>query len=387
MSTRHLGMSEEELTRRRAVWTAREIEQQPRAWRRTQELLDGRSARIHAFLQPLLNRDDQRIILTGAGSSAYIGECLAPQLSRTLNRSVEAIATTDLVSGPRDYLRRALPTLLVSFGRSGNSPESIAALDVADQCVEDCHHLIITCNEQGMLYRRAAEGARSLPLLLPEETHDRSFAMTSSFSSMLLAGTLALARPEPQRRDMVEALARAGEHVLSRYAPLVRELAACRHERAVFLGSKGMHGLAREASLKLMELTDGKVVTLAESPLGFRHGPKTIINAATLVFVFLSNDALTRRYDLDLAAELRRDARAGRIISIGAQPGAAGAGADDWVLPELQFATDAEMMPALVMFAQLYAFQRSLLEGNAPDSPSASGTVNRVVQGVTIHHL
>jgi tagatose-6-phosphate ketose/aldose isomerase len=385
MRAHHLGFDEAELSRRGALWTAREIEQQPRAWRRTQEVLREQSSRIDAFLKPLLALDDLRIILTGAGSSAYIGDCLAPQLSRMLNRRVEAIATTDLVSGPRDYLLRHPPTLLVSFGRSGNSPESIAAVEAADRCVERCHHLIITCNADGQLYRRGAEGPHALALLLPEETHDRSFAMTSSFSSMLLAGGLALLPRDG--RDAVTPLAAAGERVLSQYAPLLRELAARAHARVVFLGSKGLRGLAHEASLKLMELTDGAVVTLAESPLGFRHGPKTIIDDGTLVLVFLSNDAHTRRYDLDLAEELRRDARASRVITVGTQPERTRPPEDHWLLPEVALALDAEWMPALVMFPQLYAFHRALQLGNSPDNPSASGTVNRVVQGVTIHSL
>jgi tagatose-6-phosphate ketose/aldose isomerase len=383
MSAAHLDIPEAELQRLRAVWTAREIEQQPRAWLRTAQVLRDQSAQLNGFLKPLLAMARLRIILTGAGSSAYIGQCLAAQLSRTLNRHVEAIATTDLVSGPHDYLRAELPTLLVSFGRSGNSPESLAAVQTTAHLVKHCYQLIITCNAQGQLYQRCADDPRSLALLLPEETHDRSFAMTSSFTCMLLAGRMALSGPMPG--DPMPALSAAGMRVLSQYAPAMRELALQHHARVVFLGSKGMQGLAREAALKLMELTDGAVVTLADSPLGFRHGPKTIINDDTLVFLFESNDPLTRRYDLDLAHELRRDARAKRVISISTQSDPACPPQDQMLLPELAGADEMDLMPAFVMFAQLYAFQRALQMGNSPDSPSASGTVNRVVQGVTIH--
>ena len=385
MNAQHLGIEEAELSLRRATWTAREIQQQPRAWRSTLDILRNQSATIDSFLQPLLRDARLRIILTGAGSSAYIGQCMAPQLSRALGRCVEAIATTDLVSGPHDYLLPTVPTLLVSFGRSGNSPESIAAVDLATQLVEHCHQLVITCNEQGELYRRCADDPRCLALLLPEETHDRSFAMTSSFSCMLLAGVLALSGPINE--NAVAPMAAAGARVLSLYAPLLKALAAQNHARVVFLGSNGLQGLAREASLKLMELTDGAVVTLADSPLGFRHGPKTVINAHTLVVVFLSNDPLTRRYDLDLAQELRNDARAQRILTIGTQPDSRANSTDQLLLPELSAAIDTDLMPAYVMFAQLYAFYRALHLGNSPDSPSVSGTVNRVVQGVTIHSI
>ena len=385
MSVQFLGLAEQDLNRQRAIWTAREIEQQPLAWQRTLDIVQARSAALSGFLNPLLGIEGIRIILTGAGSSAYIGQCLQPQLLSTLNRRVEAIATTDLVSGPSDYFQPEVPTLLVSFGRSGNSPESVAAVQAADTVVDRCHQLIITCNAAGDLYRRCANDARYLSILLPEETHDRSFAMTSSFSSMLLAGHLALSGQ--MQPSAVASIAAAGMRVLSLYGPMLQALAQQKHARVVFLGSKGLQGLANEASLKLMELTDGAVVTLANSPLGFRHGPKTVINDNTLVFVFLSNDRLTRRYDQDLVNELRGDARARRIVTIGTRLDIQSDAADQMLLPELSGASDTELMPAFVMFAQLYAFHRALQLGNSPDSPSASGTVNRVVQGVTIHSL
>ena len=172
MAVHYLGLSEQFLDAHGARRTAHEIAQQPEACQQTQALLSAERGRIDAFLKPLLAIDDLRIILTGAGTSAYVGQCLAPELLRTLGKRVEAIATTDLVSGPRDYLQRQVPTLLVSFARSGGSPESVAATMLADQCLERCYHLIITCNPDGELYRRALGDPARLAVLLaiePEE--------------------------------------------------------------------------------------------------------------------------------------------------------------------------------------------------------------------------
>src|SRR5438128_4695066 len=77
-------------------WTLREIRQQPDTLRATQGLLARDQAAIERFVAPLLARPELRIVLTGAGTSAFIGESLAPWLSRALGRSVEAIATTDI---------------------------------------------------------------------------------------------------------------------------------------------------------------------------------------------------------------------------------------------------------------------------------------------------
>ncbi|MFV0625300.1 SIS domain-containing protein [Sphingomonas sp. ac-8] len=360
------------------TWTQREIEQQPHTLRATQALLRDQQAAIEAFLAPLLARPDLRIVLTGAGTSAFIGECLAPVLSRTLDRCVEAIATTDIVSSPDLYLRADEPTLLVSFGRSGSSPESVAAVDLLDAHVRDAHHLIVTCNAEGQLAGRA--GARAYVLVLPEETHDRAFAMTSSFSAMMLAALSSLGGIAAMEAR-VPAIADAVADVLARAEPVVAALAQRDFQRVVYLGSGPFKGLAREAALKLMELSDGAVVTAFDTPLGFRHGPKTIITERTLAVVFLSNDPLTRRYDEDLVAELRADGRCGAVVVIAARD-------DETVqiaVPGLSGAADADLLFPFIVPAQLFGLNVSLRLGLTPDTPNASGTVNRVVQGVRIH--
>ncbi len=381
--TTHLELGETALNRAGALWTAREIAQQPASWLRTLDMLRDHAASIAGFLGPLLARPDLRIILTGAGSSAFIGECLAPLLLRRLDRRVEAIATTDLLSGPGQYLQRDVPTLLVSFGRSGSSPESVAVVDLSERLLRECHQLVFTCNEQGTLYQRCRGRARSLAILLPPETHDQSFAMTSSFTAMMLAASLAF----DAESVGVAQVARATQALLAEHNAPLRALAAEGYSRVVYLGSNGFKALAREAALKLMELSDGKVIAAFDSPLGFRHGPKTIVTDDTLVFVFVSNDPYTRRYDLDILRELRTDGRAGKIIGITAQGGDSTGQGEYLHVAGFAQAPDGELYFPYVVCAQLYAFHRSLALGNTPDQPSNSGTVTRVVHGVTIHSL
>ena len=384
----HLQMEEGALQRAGALHTAREIEQQPASWERTGALIAAQRAQIDAFLAPLLARADLRIILTGAGSSAFIGESLAPTLSRKLGREVLAIATTDLLSGPREYLLPDLPTLLVSFGRSGGSPESLAVVDLAEQLLTECHQLVITCNERGALYQRCGGRARSLALLMPPETHDESFAMTSSFTSMMLAALLALdAGAAEQRIRSIARLTAGARSTLSLHHDRLRSLAGESYSRVVYLGSNALRAIARESALKLLELTDGRVVACHDSPLGFRHGPKTIVTGDTLLVMLMSNDPYTRRYDLDLLQELRSDRRAAAVVAISAAARDAAADGLCLQLPDLEGASDSELAFPYVVCAQLYAFHRALQLGNRPDQPSVSGTVSRVVRGVTIHPL
>jgi tagatose-6-phosphate ketose/aldose isomerase len=311
----YLGHAQAELETAGGLWTAREISQQPAVWPKIETLLNGGAGALRAFLRPLLDRKDLRIILTGAGTSAFIGECLAPALKRSTQLRVEAIPNTDLVGSPDSWLEAGVPTLLVSFARSGNSPESLAALNLAEQLVKDRHHLILTCNPDGDLYRRGAQLANAQVLLLPEETNDRGFAMTSSFTGMILAASLAF---DPVSMDRTDVLSRWAAGILDRQVPYIAELARAGFERVVYLGGQEFKGLAREAALKMLELSDGRIVALAETPLGFRHGPKTIVNSKTLVVIFLSNDPYARQYEIDLLQELRGDAVAARVVALSA---------------------------------------------------------------------
>jgi tagatose-6-phosphate ketose/aldose isomerase len=381
----YLGLTESALDQLGGLWTAREIMQQPAMLRETQALLMARRAEIEAFLQPLLALPTLRVILTGAGTSAFIGECLAPVLATRLGRRVEAIPTTDLVCAPQLYFEADTPTVLVSFGRSGNSPESVAAVELADRLVKDLHHLVITCNAEGALAAYARK-SRGLTVQLPEATHDRGFAMTSSFSCMTYAA-LAVFSGIVALDARVDAIARATGQVIDNYAAVLQAATTEGYERVVYLGSHIFQGLARESGLKLLELTNGALVTMFDSPLGFRHGPKTIVNSRTLIVVFFSNNAYTRSYDVDLLGELQRDNDAARVIAITAQDGVGLAKSDELSVLGLETADDAELLFPYIVAPQIFAFFESLRLGLRPDKPNTSGTVNRVVQGVRIHEL
>ena len=360
------------------TWTLREIRQQPTTLRATQGVLAAQRVEIEAFLKPLLAMQELRIVLAGAGTSAFIGGCLAATIRSITGRCVEAIPTTDIVSAPNLYLQPELPTLLVSFGRSGNSPESIAAIELANAHVRQVHHLVITCNPDGALAKAA--GPHAYSVVLPEATHDRGFAMTSSFSAMTYAA-LAIFTGIETFETRIEPIASAVADVVEKAEQRSAALSRRGFKRVVYLGSGPFQALAREAALKLLELTDGALVTMFDSTLGFRHGPKTIVNQDCLVVVFMSNHPLTRAYDLDMVEELRSDGVAGEVLTISAQP----ASGDAVEIRGLERADDIDLLFPYIVPAQLFALHSSLQQGLDPDSPNKAGTVSRVVQGVRIH--
>jgi tagatose-6-phosphate ketose/aldose isomerase len=365
--------------------TAREIAQQPDVWREAERIVASRRDDIDAFLRPLMDRPDLRIILMGAGTSAFAGEILAPALSRRTGHRVDAVATTDVVSNPRNYFDDDGPTLLVSFARSGNSPESVAATELADRLLPECHHLVLTCDRDGRLYERHARAEGSAVLLMPEAANDQGFAMTSSFTSMTLAAWLVLGAV-PNSDALVGRLAAAAEKMLATRQEDIRRLASSGYKRVVFLGSGPLKGLAHESSLKLLELTAGEIVTYFESPLGFRHGPKSILDDRTLAILYVSGDEHTRKYDLDLLAELKRSMPSGSVIAVSGTD----AGTDDpgfWLVEGVEGVDDAALALPFVVVAQLLGLCFSLELGYTPDNPFPNQEVNRVVQGVSIHPL
>ena len=366
----YLLIDDAELKAKDSYWTAREIAGQPALWRATGRAVAAGQGALDDWLRPLLARADLRIVLTGAGSSAFIGETLAPWLRGRLRRRVEAIGSTELVAAPAQYLAEDLPTLLISFARSGDSPESLAAIELADQMLGQCHHLLLTCNPDGGLARAAEGRAERFCLLLPDGAHDQSFAMTGSFSSML-AACASIFTPDA---DQLEQAARLAETLIAEQAAAVRELARADFTRLVTLGAGSLLGAAREIALKCLELSAGRVVALADSPLGFRHGPKSVVDQATLIVQLRSADPAVAAYDRDLYHELIRDDRAFAVVALTAgRLGARIAPDDIWL-----------SLPCLV-HGQMLAFYKALALGVAADNPCPGGQVNRVVQGVRIY--
>ncbi|MCW0413872.1 SIS domain-containing protein [Xanthomonas sacchari] len=364
--------------------TAREIAQQPALWRTLAQDLAQAGDRLQAFLGDRLADPNQRVLFTGAGSSGFIAEMVADAINAQWPAEVRAVHTTSLLTHPALYLQRARPTLLVSFGRSGSSPESVAAVERVRSDVDDARFLDITCNADGELARRGAGRADTCTLLMPPASCDRAFAMTSSLTCMLLAALSVFDRaPWDARSARLQRLAELADRGLTQWDGAVAALAQRPFARVIYLGSGPLEALAREAALKVLELTAGRVLALANTPLGFRHGPKSTLDRSTLVVMLRSVQPLARRYEQDLLDELRRDGVAGQVLAIG--PHADIGAGDDHTLAVAGL-DDPWLAPLWLGFAQLFALQRSAALGLTPDNPFPDGTVNRVVQGVTIHH-
>ena len=367
--------------------TRTEILQQPALWAALANRLAQQQAELDAFLGHWLREPSHQVIFTGAGSSGFIADMVAAHINAQWPANVCAVHTTSLLTHPQLYLQRNRPTLLVSFGRSGSSPESVAAVALVRDCVTVTRFIDITCNAEGELARLGKQHADTCTVLMPPERCDRAFAMTSSLTCMLLAAlTLFENAPWPTRLARLHDLAKACWQALTDWDAPLRALAQQPYARVIYLGSGPLEAAAQEAALKLLELTAGRVVAVANTPLGFRHGPKSLLDGNTLVVMLRSAQVLARRYEQDLLDELRRDNIAAQVVSVGAQLDTAAPG-DFSLALDADIATlpDPWLAPLWLTLPQRLALLRSEALGLQPDNPFPDGTVNRVVQGVRIH--
>lgn len=384
-------LTKEELVSMGAEVTTREIHQQPELWQEALRNYEKEHDRVTQFLNKIKQSttDRVRIIFSGAGTSQYVGDLLVPYLNQHGESDkflFQSAGTTDIVAAPRQYFFPEEPTILVSFARSGNSPESVATVELANQLIKNVYHITITCAKDGALAKAAVGDERNLLLLMPEGSNDKGFAMTGSFSCMTLTGLFVFDHHYSleEKSAHVKNLIGLGKELFNREAE-IQSFVDRDFNRMVYLGSGSLAGLAREAQLKVLELTAGKITTVFDSSMGFRHGPKSFVNEQTLLFGFMSNDPYTRQYDIEILEEVSGDQIAAGVIGIG-QPGSSNFAGETFALQTgTALLPDGYLVLVDVLFAQTVSLLSSIKVGNTPDTPSPTGTVNRVVKGVTIH--
>lgn len=343
-----------------------EISQQPHLWPTTLQRVSAAVANLQ--LSPILSH--ARVLLTGAGTSAYAASAIASAWQRAI-----AIPSTDLLLDTERYI--ADVDVVISIGRSGNSPESVASVNRIHKLRPEIAQLAITCNSEGML----AQSPLVRSIVLDPRTNDKSLAMTSSFSNLVLAG-LSLADKSAVESIVPIACSNARLHFdiinecTSRLACMVKD-------RFVLLCSSPLFSWAQEGALKALEMTAGKFSVLAETYLGLRHGPMSFVRPNTLILCLLSNDLLRRRYEQDLIEELRTK-NIGYLVGVGATRDEASF-FDETIPAVLPVGADILRTPFEIIGPQLLGYHMSLHAGHNPDAPSPDGVINRVVQGVKIY--
>jgi tagatose-6-phosphate ketose/aldose isomerase len=370
--------------------TLREILQQPTTWLEAGSTLQRHAAVMSAALdESAVGRQEGALVITGSGSSLYAGECQGLALQQALQVPVSVVPAGLLLTHPNGALPPRGPFLLVSIARSGDSPESGAVVENLLRTEPRARHLVITCNREGRLARVAGSASGVRRVVLDDRTNDRSLVMTSSFTNLALATAALgwLARLD-ELREQTQRLARCAARLLLERAAALAGVARSRFRSAVYLGSGCHVGAAREAALKMMEMTAGRVFAWAESYLGLRHGPMSAIQEDTLVVASLSAEPLARAYELDLLREIDSKGVGLQKVLVGHKVPAELASRAADVVVELEDAgalVDAQLAILDVVVGQILAFFRCRHEGLRPDAPSTAGIISRVVEDFAIY--
>lgn len=387
------GIDKETLEKKKSFNTAKEILQQPKLWKETLEIFRNSEKSLKEYFKKIGFGKEFDIVFTGAGTSEYVGNILEPLLNKNETGEFKSIATTDILNNPLNYMKKNKKTLVVSFARSGDSPESAGVIDIADKLIDEVYHLFITCNKDGALAKRAKGNEKIFLLLMPEESNDKGFAMTSSFSCMLLSGILAFSKnSEEVIEEMLKIIDIAEKELKNKYVE-IKEIAEQEHKRIVVLGSGILKGLAQELSLKVMELSAGKVVSVNNTTLGFRHGPKAIVNEETIVFELVNQDEYAMKYDEGLLEEMSEDKSADKLIAYNISNNNSIEESTYKVIKpdesDREKIKNRELASLFIylIYGQTYAFFKSQYLGNTTDNPFPSGEVNRVVKKFKVHRF
>lgn len=371
--------------------TPKEIAQQPATWQTTFDRFADRQKEIREFLRSLgigvHGATKPTVFLVGAGTSDYVGRSLADLLRQRWQCEVLAVPSTDLLTNMEGLMLPGQPYLWISFSRSGDSSEGVAAIEMALQRYSEIRHLVVTCNKDGRMAEICATG-HNFAMVLDDAVNDRGLAMTSSFSNMVIAGhCLAHVDSLSEYQGLLADLIRMGSAFLPIAAECASEIADKECSKACFVGSASLRAIAKESALKLLELTAGGINAMSESTLGLRHGPMSALDIDTLFVSFLSTDPLRGRYELDLLREIKNKGL-GRIrvaVSPVSNPALDALVDRNLVLNAPDNFADEYRAPVDIILAQLLGLFSSLRAGLKPDCPSPNGAISRVVSHVSIY--
>lgn len=384
-----LDLAEAERVERGLQFTPREIAQQPETWKTTYQRCLGQTQPLQAALARAGVRatsSSRTVYLVGAGTSDYACRALAPLLRKRWNGDVWPVPSTTLLTDFDQYHRPGREYFWISVSRSGDSPEGVALLERALAHRPEIQHLVITCNAKGKMAQLCGRYPdRAFALLLDDAVNDRGLAMTSSFTNMVLAGQCVANLDNLSAfGDILGQIVDAGAQFLPLAAETAATITTLGCQRACFIGSDALRAVADESALKVVELTAGRVATVAESALGLRHGPLSSLDGQALLVAFVSSDPGRRNYERDLLNEIcrKRLGRARVVVTSGPTDDVA-ALADYTLQLTCPLNFPDEYRPVLdVMLGQLLGLFASLRSGLKPDQPSPNGAITRVVSPI-----
>ena len=252
-----------------------------------------------AGVENILAAQDKRKewIFVGCGSSFYLAEAAANSWALLTGQRARAVPASEVLLFPQLVKCNGEEAQAVVISRSGKTSETVRAAKVLSGAL-GVPTIGLTCAERSELEQMCDS------TIVLHTADEKSMVMTRSFTSMLLSLQILAAR-WAGNSQFVRDLQRMAEH----FAPRIHTIAEAteafveRHSFAdyVFLGQGPFHGIARESSLKVMEMSCS--YSQFFNALEFRHGPKAIVSPGTCLMFFLSETG--REAEKEVLAEMK----------------------------------------------------------------------------------
>ena len=240
-----------------------EIASQPLLWRQMFELAPA--------YRDILPSPGANVVLVGCGSSLHMAEAYAVLRRRT------GASTVAVPSSEATMMTLRSADIVVAISRSGTTTETVTALE---RVAGKVRTVAITAASGSPL-----AAAADVSIVLPQ-IDERSVVQTRSATCVFQ-----LLRATVDEAGAAEAI-RAAEVALGASVPDVADV-----DHVVFLGSGFSIGLAGEAALKVLEMS--QVVAEWYPAFEYRHGPLVAARPGTVVWWLCPVD---RRLFDDLAA-------------------------------------------------------------------------------------
>jgi tagatose-6-phosphate ketose/aldose isomerase len=111
-------------------YTPQEIHGQVDLWASSVERVFKYRERLTELFNSVSEKKKSILYLAGAGTSEFVGHCLQGLFRQNFPIPVQVVSTGKLVTHPEEYFAHINP-LMISFARSGDSPESCGAYEIA----------------------------------------------------------------------------------------------------------------------------------------------------------------------------------------------------------------------------------------------------------------
>jgi glutamine---fructose-6-phosphate transaminase (isomerizing) len=345
-----------EKTRHTESHTWNEIQSQGSVWQAVlEELRDGRV--ISDILR--VAQDKREWLFIGCGTSFYLAEAAALSWTMLTGQPARALAASEILLFPKLTEAEGSDLQAVVISRSGKTSEAVRAAKALRQELR-APTIGITCAENSEL-ARVCDSA-----IVLRTADEQSTVMTRSFTSMLLSLQVLAARRAGNSAftEQLQEMAKAFALRIEAFAHEIESFVA-RYSFAdyVFLGQGPFHGIAREAALKVMEMSCS--YSQFFHALEFRHGPKAIVSPATCLTFFLSDSGYEA--EAEVLAEMKE--LGGVIIAVCNRATSDVRRASDLVI-ELGINGDelVRLAPSTVP-CQLFGYFSGLRKGLNPDQP------------------